>query len=98
VNTITASFDTVLGQMTEMSQRKRKSPSLEGTALLLTVAWSFDSEYPKFDVFDAGGPQCHFITSVPRAKRFPYVRWHIGAKLLPVFWYLPLFHTVFFRS
>jgi len=27
----------------------------------------------KFANFDAGGPQCHFITSVPRAGGFPYV-------------------------
>ena len=27
----------------------------------------------KFDIFDAGGPRGHFITSVPRAGRFPYV-------------------------
>jgi len=25
----------------------------------------------KFDIFDAGGPQCHFITSVLRAGRLP---------------------------
>jgi len=29
--------------------------------------------------FYVGDPQCHFITSVPRARRFPYVHWHLGA-------------------
>jgi len=28
----------------------------------------------KFVIFDAGGPQCHFITSDLHAGRFPYVQ------------------------
>jgi len=38
----------------------------------------------KIDIFDAGGLQCHFITSVLRTGSFPYV--------LLAFWFLPLFH------
>jgi len=34
----------------------------------------------KFDIFDVGGPQCHCITSVRRAGRFPYVHWHPGPR------------------
>jgi len=29
----------------------------------------------EFDMFDAGGPQCHFITTVQRAGKFSYIHW-----------------------
>jgi len=50
-------------------------------AYMLTTCPHFDN--PKFDIFDAGCPQCHFITSVHCL---------IGAKLFVSFLILPLFH------
>jgi len=45
---------------------------------MLTACPNFDNF--NFDIFDAVVPQCHFITSVLRAGRFPYVHWHLGVK------------------
>jgi len=39
----------------------------------------------KIDSFVAGGPRCHFSTSVLHVGKFPYVHWHLGAKLLTSF-------------
>jgi len=40
-------------------------------AYMLTTCSYFN--YLKFDIFDAGRPQCYFIMSVLRAGTFPYV-------------------------
>jgi len=32
-------------------------------------------------MFNAGGPQCHFITSILRTGRFRRVHWHLCTKL-----------------
>ena len=45
---------------------------------MLTTCPYFDNL--KFDIFVAGGPQCHFVTSVLHAGRFPYVHRHLGGK------------------
>ena len=50
---------------------------------ILTTCPYFDNL--KFDIFDAGGPQYHFITSVLRAGRFPYVHRRRGAKCFTSF-------------
>jgi len=45
---------------------------------ICVTQFSFSLQYPHFDnlgidIIDAGGPQCHIITSVLRAGRYPYV-------------------------
>ena len=57
---------------------------------ILTTHPYFDNI--KFEIFDTGCPQCLSITSVPCARRFPYVHWHLGANFLLVLLFLPLFH------
>jgi len=31
---------------------------------ILTILHGYYSDNPEFDIFDAGGPQCQFVTSV----------------------------------
>jgi len=41
--------------------------------------------YLGFDIFHAGAPQWHCITSVLYAGKFPYANCHLGAKLFTSF-------------
>jgi len=49
----------------------------------VTASLNFDDLI--FDIFDAGDPQCHFITTLRRTGRFPRVHCHLGAKLISSF-------------
>jgi len=67
----------------------RPACSLVQVVYKLTTCPYFDKL--KFDIFDTGGPLCHFIMSVLHAGRHPMSADTFGGKLCTI-WFLPFFH------